>query len=242
MKKSSGQFEELSAVFLNTSLKRSDRVSHTQGLMDLSIQIMKSEGVSVENVRIADHNIPHGMLPDMTEEGYEKDDWPQIYQKLVGADILVIGSPIWMGTMSSVAKKVIERLDANSAEMNDKGQFVYYGKVGGVVVTGNEDGAKAVASDVLYALQHIGFSIPPQADAAWLGKVGPGPSYLDEEADSENHTFTNRNLTFMTYNMMHLAALLKSKNGYSNMGNSMEAWENGERWSFKKRNEIEMRA
>jgi multimeric flavodoxin WrbA len=202
--------------------------------MDLSIHIMEKEGVSVENIRIADHTIPHGILPDMSEEGYDQDDWPGIYQKVLDADILVIGSPIWLGTLSSVAKKTIERLDANSAETNVRGQTIYYNKVGGCIVTGNEDGAKSVASDVLYAMQHIGFSIPPQADAAWLGKVGPGPSYLDDESNAKNHEFTNRNVTFMTYNMLHLASMLNEFGGYSDKGNSMEAWQNGERWSFRK--------
>ncbi len=97
----------------------------------------------------------------------------------LAANILVIGAPIWLGDNSSETKRIIERLYAHSGELNDKGQWLYYGRVGGCLITGNEDGIKHFTSNVLYSLQHIGYSIPPQADAGWIGEAGPGPSYGD---------------------------------------------------------------
>ncbi|MEZ5057711.1 MAG: flavodoxin family protein [Saprospiraceae bacterium] len=213
-------------------LKRSPRLSHTQGLMDLSQKIMEEEGVFVENIRFADWDVPQGVQPDMTDEGFEKDDWPIIFKKVMESDILVIGSPIWLGERSSLATKLIERLYAMSGKQNEKGQYIYYGKVGGCVITGNEDGIKHVSSGLLYALQHIGYTIPPQADCGWIGEAGPGPSYLDEESNAQENDFTNRNLTFMTYNLMHLAKILKDIKGIPAYGNSKEEWDQGNRWAF----------
>ncbi|PNW27057.1 flavodoxin family protein [Formosa algae] len=233
-------FSNLKAVFVNCTLKQSPAESHTRNLMDVSINIMKSEGVSVEVIRLADYNIPPGVQPDMTEQGYDKDEWPSLYEKIKAADILVIGTPIWLGERSSVASKLIERLYAMSGYQNDKGQYVYYGKAGGCIITGNEDGVKHCAMGMLYALQHLGYSIPPQADAGWIGPVGPGPSYGDTEWKGEtidppvgyDSEFTNRNTTFMSYNLMHLAKMLKAQKGYPAYGNSREAWDDGTRWNF----------
>ncbi len=114
-----------------------------------------------------------------------------------------------------------------------QGQYLYYGKAGGCIITGNEDGVKHCAMGILYALQHIGYSVPPQADSGWIGEVGPGASYMDKESDAQNNDFTNRNTTFMTYNLMHLAKMLQSNNGYSEYGNSRGDWNQGSRWSFE---------
>ena len=176
---SPSDFSDLRAVFVNCTLKRSPEVSHTQGLADLSIAIMRRLGVAVEVIRAVDHAIATGVYPDMTEHGWERDDWPAIYERVMAANILVVTTPIWLGEKSSVCTRVIERLYGNSHLLNDAGQWAYYGRVGGCIVTGNEDGAKHCAMNVLYSLQHLGFVIPPQADAAWLGEAGPGPSYLD---------------------------------------------------------------
>lgn len=227
-------FSKLKALFINCTLKHSPRTSNTQGLMDVSIKIMKKEGVSVDTIRLVDHDVAHGVYPDMTEEGVETDEWPELYKKVESADILVIGTPIWLGEKSSVTTQLIERLYAMSTMQNDKGQYDYYGKVGGCVVTGNEDGVKHCAMSVQYALQHIGYSIPPQADCGWIGEVGPGPSYLDEGSNAKDNDFTNRNTTFMTYNLMHLAAMLKKNDGYPAYGNSRKEWDNGSRWGFEK--------
>ncbi len=226
-------FSKLKAIYVNCTLKKSPQKSHTAGLINVSKNIMKKEGVHVEEIRFVDHDIAYGVYPDMTEHGEEKDDWPTIFKKIDEADILIVGTPIWLGEKSSVAQKLIERLYAMSGKTNEKGQYLFYGKVGGCIITGNEDGVKHCAMGILYALQHVGYSIPPQADAGWIGEVGPGPSYLDEESNAKTNDFTNRNTTFMSYNLMHLANTLKQNNGYSAYGNSRENWDNGNRWNFE---------
>ncbi len=234
-------FSGLKALYINCSLKKSPRESHTQILMNLSIDIMRSEGVEVEIIRFVDHNIPVGVQPDMTKTGEEVDEWPAIFEKVKTADILVIGTPLWLGERSSVASKLIERLYGMSALQNNKGQYIYYGKAGGCIVTGNEDGVKHCAMGLLYALQHLGYSIPPQADAGWIGEVGPGPSYGDTEWNGEkkdppvgfDSEFTNKNTTFMTYNLLHLANMLRKNGGYPAYGNSRKEWDDGTRWNFE---------
>ncbi len=236
-------FSSLKAVYVNCTLKKSPAQSHTAGLMEVSRRIMAAEGVKTELIRLVDYDIAPGVQPDMTKEdqNIKKDDWPEVYKKVKEADILVIGSPIWLGERSSVATQLVERLYAMSSKQNEKGQYVYYGKVGGCVITGNEDGIKHCAMGLLYAMQHIGYSIPPQADCGWIGKVGPGPSYGDTEWKGEkisppvgyDSEFTNRNTTFMTYNLMHLAKMLKEQGGYPAYGNSREAWDDGSRWDFE---------
>ncbi len=228
-------FSGLSALFINCTLKKSPDKSHTQALMDLSIGIMRREGVAVDSFRFIDHDVAIGIKPDMTEHGWETDEWPDLYKQILKADILVIGSPIWLGERSSIATQLIERLYSNSADINEKGQSNYYGRVGGCVITGNEDGVKHVSMGLLYGLQHIGYTIPPQADCGWLGEIWPGPSYADEGTQSGDNDFTNKNTTFMTYNLLHLAKILKEAKAYPNYGNDRNAWKNGERWEFQKR-------
>src|SRR5919198_293175 len=174
----SWDFSDLSALYINCTLKRSPEVSHTQGLADKSIAIMREHGVAVEVIRAVDHEIATGVYPDMTEHGWQRDDWPAISEKVLAADILVLTSPIWLGEKSSVCTRVIERLYANSHILNEAGQYAYYGRVGGCIITGNEDGAKHCAMNILYSLQHLGYTIPPQADSAWLGEAGTGPLLL----------------------------------------------------------------
>ena len=226
-------FTGLKAMYVNCTLKKSPELTHTQGLMDVSIKIMEKEGVQVDQIRLVDHDVASGVYPDMKEYGWKTDEWPQLFERIFDADILVIGTPIWLGEKSSVAQKLIERLYSMSGETNEKGQYLYYGKVGGCVITGNEDGVKHCAMGMLYALQHIGYSIAPQADCGWIGEVGPGPSYLDKESNAAQNDFTNRNTTFMTYNMLHLATMLKSNQGYPAYGNSRKDWDQGSRWNFE---------
>ena len=164
----SSDFDDLRALFLNASLERDPADSHTRRLLERAASVMRSQGTTVEILHLLSHDIPAGMHKDLTDQGLDRDDWPAIQQQVLDADILVIGTPIWLGVKSSVATLAIERLYAYSGDRNDKGQYVYYGRTAGCVVTGNEDGAKSVARDVLYALQHIGYTIPPQADCAWL--------------------------------------------------------------------------
>jgi multimeric flavodoxin WrbA len=230
-------FSGLSALFINTTLKRSPEASHTQLLIDASAAIMAKHGVAVDQFRAVDHDIATGVYPDMREHGWTSDEWPSLFRRVLAADILVIGGPIWLGDNSSQTKKIIERLYASSGELNDKGQWLYYGRVGGCLITGNEDGIKHCASNVLYSLQHIGYSVPPQGDAGWIGEAGPGPSFGDVLPDGSrvglDNDFTARNTTFMTWNLMHLAALLKAAGGFPAYGNQRQQWDAGSRFDYE---------
>ena len=223
-------YDDLSAVFINTSLKRSSETSHTQILMDVAIAIMEAQGVKTTTLRAADLDIPPGVQPDMTEHGWDSDGWPVVQKQVMAADILVIGTPIWLGDKSSICTRVIERLYGWSGKLNDKGQWAYYGRVGGCIVTGNEDGIKHCAMNILYSLQHLGYVIPPQADAGWIGEAGPGPSYGDDGKVGLDNEFTQRNTTFMAWNLMHMARMLKDAGGIPAHGNQKSAWDKGERF------------
>jgi multimeric flavodoxin WrbA len=228
---------DLSALYVNCSLKKSARESHTQLLLDASAGIMAKQGVTVEHVHLLDHEVPPGVYPDMTEHGWARDDWPVIWERISAADILVVGTPLWLGEESSVARVLIERLYAMSGMLNDRGQSVFYGKVGGTVVTGNEDGIKHVAMTVGFALNHLGYTIPPQADCGWIGEAGPGPSFGDDDGKGGragfDNDFTRRNTTIMTWNLMHLARMLRAAGGIPSEGNDRNAWAAGERFGFE---------
>ena len=229
-------FTDLKALFINCTLTKSPAKSHTELLVNISRGIMEKQGVAVEYIRTVDHNIASGVYPDMREHGWAEDEWPELYKKVLAADILVLAGPIWLGDNSSEMKKIIERLYAHSGDLNDQGQWIYYGKVGGCLITGNEDGIKHCAQNVLYSLQHIGCVIPPQADAGWIGEAGPGPSYGDEvdgETIGVDNDFTNRNTTFMTWNLLHLARMLKDNGGIPAYGNQRSAWDAGSRFDFE---------
>jgi len=226
-------FSDLKALFINCTLKRSPEVSNTQALGDIAIGIMERNGVAVEVIRAVDQDIATGVYADMTEHGWERDDWPPIFEQVLAADILVLLSPIWLGEKSSVCTQVIERLYGNSSLLNDEGQYAYYGRVGGCLITGNEDGAKHCAMNILYSLQHLGYVIPPQADSGWMGEAGPGPSYLDPGSGGPENDFTNRNTTFMTWNLMHLARMIKDTGGIPAHGNQRSEWEAGCRFDFE---------
>lgn len=228
------RYDDLRALFINCTLKKSPEKSHTQTLMSVSEEIMQAQGVTVEHVRAVDYELAPGVQPDMAGNGFDRDDWPDLYARVQAAGILVIGSPIWLGERSSVCSRVIERLYAQSADLNEKGQYVYFGKTGGCIVTGNEDGIKHVAKSVLYALQHLGYTIPPQADAGWIGEAGPGPSYGDRRDNGTrvgfDSDFTDRSTTFMTWNLLHLARLLKDAGGIPAHGNQLSLWKKGYRF------------
>ena len=207
-------------------------MSNTEGLARIAIAIMEANGVTVDTIRAVDHDIATGVYPDMTEHGAATDEWPALFERVMAADILVLTTPIWLGQISSVCARVIERLYGNSSQLNDAGQYAYYGRVGGCLVTGNEDGVKHCSMAVLYSLQHLGYVIPPQADAGWIGEVGPGPSYLDPGSGGPDNDFTNRNTTFMTWNLLHLARMLKDRGGIPAHGNQRSAWDAGCRPDF----------
>lgn len=228
---------DLRALFINTTLKRAPSESHTKLLLNASAAIMTQQGISVDHVHMLSHHIPPGIYPDMTEHGWERDDWPLIWDKVKAADILVVGSPLWLGEESSVCRVLIERLYGMSGQLNDKGQSIFYGKTAGCVITGNEDGIKHAAMTIGYAMNHLGFTIPPQADCGWIGEAGPGPSYGDEKEDGSrvgfDNEFTQRNTTIMTWNLIHLARMLKDAGGYPNQGNDRKAWDAGARFGFE---------
>jgi multimeric flavodoxin WrbA len=223
------RFDGLRAMFINATLKRSPEVSNTDGLIELSSGIMRRHGVEVDLVRAVDHDIATGVWPDMTEHGWAHDAWPELVERVMAANILVLCGPIWLGDNSSVMKRVIERLYGCSSLLNDAGQYSFYGRVGGCLITGNEDGIKHCAMNVLYSMQHLGYTIPPQADAGWIGEAGPGPSYLDPGSGGPDNDFTNRNVTFMTHNLLHLAAMLKRAGGIPAYGNQRSEWDAGSR-------------
>ena len=231
-RQSTWDFSDLRALFINCTLKRSPEQSHTQGLVDIAAEIMGRQGVAVDQIRAIDRDIATGVWPDMTEHGWDRDDWPAIHELVMAADILVVCSPIWLGEKSSVCTKVIERLYGTSHLLNEDGQYAYYGRVAGCLITGNEDGVKHCAMNILYSLQHLGYVIPPQADAGWIGEAGPGPSYLDPGSGGPENDFTNRNTTFMAWNLLHLARMLRDRGGIPVHGNQRAAWDAGCRFDF----------
>lgn len=195
---------ELKALFLNCTLKPSPEVSNTEALIRTVIEWLDRLDAESEVVRVVDYHVRFGVTSD---EG-DGDEWPIILDKVKAADILVIGTPIWFGVRGSVAQMVIERLDGTYNERNEVGQYPLYNKVGGVAVTGNEDGAHAAAETTLFNLSHLGCTIPPNADTYWVGEAGPGPSYI--EAGGEDHPYTKRTTRWMAHNLVHMARMLKA--------------------------------
>lgn len=194
----------MKALILNCSLKSSEEVSNTDALMQRFIDIFHEKGVETETIRIADYNIAFGVEADMGKG----DEWPLVAEKIKQPDILLVGTPLWIGEKSSVAKMVMERISGSGSETNEKGQPIYYNKVAGVAMTGNEDGAKHAARDILFTLGYYGFTIPPNALAYWVGEAGPGPSYI--EAGGDNHEFTQGNVKVASHNLVHMATILKN--------------------------------
>ena len=195
---------DVSALFLNCTLKPSPDVSNTQALIDKVAGLMTRQGVACTAVRVADRAVGTGISSDLGPG----DGWPAILEQVLATDILVIGTPIWLGHMSSICQRVIERLDDTySAYDPVNGQFPLYGKVGAVIVTGNEDGAQSTSSEVLYALQSFGCTVPPNSDVYWVGDAGAGPSYI--AAGAERHFYTNKCAAWMAYNTVWMARTLR---------------------------------
>jgi multimeric flavodoxin WrbA len=195
---------KLQAVLLNCTLKKSPAVSNTQALMDIVIGHLEDLDVECEVIRPADYNIPFGVVSDMGDG----DEWPQILDRILAADILIVGTSIWFGVRNSVCQMVIERLDGTYESTNEAGQYPMYNKVAGVVVTGNEDGAHAAAETTLFNLSHLGFTIPPNADTYWVGDAGPGPSFI--EAKGAEHFYTQKTAGWMAHNVVHMARILRA--------------------------------
>lgn len=199
--------DNLKAFIINCTLKQSPETSNTDKLIGKVIKEYLTLGVNAETLRIADYDIKPGVSSD---EG-NGDQWPEVFEKIKGCDILILASPIWVGRTASTTQRVIERLDAlfHEEELMDSktGQFITYNKVGGAIVTGNEDGAHQVTSHILWALQELGLTVPPNVNTYWVGKAGPGPSYI--EANGEKHLYTNKTLRYLVHNTTYFAKLLK---------------------------------
>ena len=193
----------LSAVILNCSLKPSPIISNTRSLIDVVCEILESIKVECEVIRVVDYSVAYGV--NCQEEG--DDQWPEILPKIRECDVFIVATPIWFGNRSSICQKVFERLDGTFAQGSaENGQYPLYNKVGGVIVTGNEDGAQHVASTVLFNLSQLGCTIPPNAYCYWVGDAGPGPSFV--MAGGHSHHFTRRTARYMAHNIANVASLL----------------------------------
>ncbi|MGV3758492.1 MAG: flavodoxin family protein [Actinomycetota bacterium] len=193
----------LRALALNCTLKGGDAPSSTAVLLEEVLAALADHGVEGgEIVRVVDHDVKPGVSSD---EG-DGDEWPALRQKVMDADILVVGTPIWMGQPSSVVKRVLERMDAFLGETDDAGRMPSYGKVAIVAVVGNEDGAHHVSAELYQALNDVGFSLAPNAVTYWVGEAMQGTDYKDKEPRPE----ATANATAMAVrNAVHLAARLQ---------------------------------
>jgi multimeric flavodoxin WrbA len=167
----------MKALILNCTLKPSPAKSSTEALAGVVGEMLESQGVEVEQVRVVDHEVRPGVSSD---EG-RGDEWPAIREKILASEILVLASPTWLGQPSSIAKRVLERMDAMLAETDDEDRPVAYNRVAGFVVTGNEDGAHHVISEMAGALIDIGFTVPGQSWTYWNRGPGPGDDYLESD-------------------------------------------------------------
>jgi multimeric flavodoxin WrbA len=223
-------YGSLRAMFINCTLTRSPEPSHTAKLMGAVAGLMRSHGVEIDELRAIDHRIAVGMKPDMTAAGWDQDEWPAIFERVKAADILVLGTPLWLGEKSSVCTQVVERLYSSSGEFNDKGQFTFVDKVAGWVVTGNEDGVKHASMNLAFSLSHLGYTVPPNPDCGWIGEIGPGKSFGDDDEVGYDNAFTLRNVSLMAWNLMHMAAILRERGGIPAWGTAMRQWSEGERF------------
>ena len=195
---------KLKALFLNCTLKKSPKTSNTEAFIEEAEKVFQDLDFSTEVVRVVDHDVKFGVTSD---EG-KGDEWPKILKKVKAADIVILATPIWRGDRSAVAKMVAERFDGIMEEGNEEnGQFPTYNKVAGVMVDGNEDGAKKAISSMVFDLSEHGFSVPVNGFCYYVGEAGPGPSYI--EAEGNKHEFTNNMLLLMANNLVHLARTLK---------------------------------
>ncbi|MET9464008.1 NAD(P)H-dependent oxidoreductase [Streptomyces sp. NPDC006544] len=193
----------LRAVALVCTLSPSPAPSSSQLLAEQTMAALAGHGVTGKTLRIADHDVRAGVRTD-TGEG---DAWPQIRETVLGADILILSTPIWLGHPSSVAQRVLERLDAEISETDDEGRMLTYGKVAGVCVVGNEDGAHKVSADLFQGLNDVGFSLAPNAVTYWVGEAMQGTDYQDLDKIPEATAATTATLAA---NTAHLARRLKA--------------------------------
>lgn len=193
----------LTALALNGTLKRSQgkETSSTDRMIDLLLKALEEDGIKGETVRLADHSI----LPGVTSDEGEGDEWPSIRERIMKADILIAATPIWMGQPSSVIKRALERMDAFISEKDDKGRMPSYGKVALVAVVGNEDGAHHVSAELFQALNDVGFSLAPNAVGYWVGEAMGSVDFKDLKDLPETVTGA---VTMAARTTAHLARLL----------------------------------
>ena len=192
------------ALVLNCTLKPSPEVSNTEALARVLMAEWEKEGVTTELVRLVDLDIKPGVKSDMGGG----DDWPKVREKIVASDILLMATPTWMGQMSSVCQRSLERMDAFFSETDDQGRSPAMGKVAGVVVTGNEDGAHHIVATVCQPLIDLGFTVPGQSWTYWHLGPGPGPDYTDTP---QAHDYSDRVGRNAARNLLFLARLLAGR-------------------------------
>lgn len=193
----------LRAVALVCSLRPSPAPSSSQLLAEQTMEALAEHGVTGKVIRVADHDVKPGVETDMGDG----DAWPGIRDTVLGADILILATPIWLGHPSSIAQRVLERLDAEIGETDDEGRMLTYGKVAGVCVVGNEDGAHKVSADLFQGLNDVGFTLPPNAVTYWVGEAMQGTDFQDLDKTPEKTAETTATLAA---NAAHLARRLKS--------------------------------
>jgi multimeric flavodoxin WrbA len=192
------------ATILNCTLKPSPATSNTEALARVVADALENDDVDVELVRVADHDVKPGVSSD---EG-DGDEWPQLLEKVLASEILVIATPTWLGQISSVAKRVLERLDALLSETDGQGRPVAYGRVAGFVVTGNEDGAHHCIAQLAQGVIDIGWTVPGQAWTYWNKGPGPGPSYLETD---EGHEWSETTGKTAAQNLVAVARALQAQ-------------------------------
>lgn len=202
----------LKALAINCTLKASPAESSCGRLISETLAELERHGVVGEQIRAADFNIKPGVTSD---EG-EGDDWPQIRKQILDADIFILGSPIWLGHHSSICQRVLERLDAFLEETDDQGRMVSYGRVAGVVVVGNEDGAHHIVAELFQGLNDVGFTIPPNACTYWVGEAMQPVDFKDLDQTPDT---TQSATTALAINCAHLAKVLK-QHAYPEQGSS----------------------
>ena len=177
----------MNAVCLNCTLKRSPEISNTSSLAHVVLSALREQGVETHEIRLVDHQIEPGVVSDAMSDG---DGWPRVREQVIGAEILIVATPTWLGQPSSVAKRALERMDAFLSETAEDGATpIAYNRVAGVVVTGNEDGAHHCISEISGALIDIGYTVPGQAWTYW--NRGPGPGE-EEWLSTEERQWTIR--------------------------------------------------
>jgi multimeric flavodoxin WrbA len=192
----------LTCLALNCTLKP-DGLSNTDVLLRQTIDALEGQGVTGEVVRVAALDVHPGVTSDAQGPG---DDWPTLRERILAADILLLGTPIWLGNPSSVCRRVLERMDAFISETDDEGRMVSFGRVAGVVVTGNEDGAHNVTAQLYQGLSDIGFTIPANATTYWVGEAMGSVDYGDLDEVPEKVATTTQ---MMAVNLAHVARLLR---------------------------------